>query len=275
MAGPELTLSVTGTPFVEVYFDPADLDADTVRLRVFRLSEGRTWKVRGGWDVAPGVPAIDWECPFQISAAYRAEMFDAAGVSLGFTDTTTINLDISDVWVHNPLSPELAVNLGPYGLKAASRATSRPLDGEGVETEGSAGVRAIGSGRKGVRGYRIGFAVPTVEAMDTVQAMLGTYETPQVGVLCIRTPPPVRIPRTFFTTVSDDEEVSVDTNWGGGRSDFYFIGNEAQPPFVGLVTALLSYEDMEAAYSTYEEAEAAYATYEEATRDYSLAGLAG
>lgn len=275
MAGPELTLSVTGNPFVEVYFDPADLDADTVRLRIYRLSEGRTWKVRGGWDVAVGVPAIDWECPFQTSAAYRAEMFDVSGASIGFTDTTTINLDIDDVWVHNPLSPELAVNLGPIGLKAEQRSTGRPLRGESVETEGAAGVRRIGSGRSGVRGYRMGFAVTSTADMDTIQAMLGTYETPQVGVLCIRTPPPVRIPRTFFTTVDDDDERSIDTNWGGGRSDFTFIANEADPPFVGLVTALLSYEDMEAAYSTYEEAEAAYATYEEATRDYSLAGLSG
>lgn len=272
MAGPELTIDTTANPRVEVFFDPSDLDPDTARLRMYRLSEGRTWKVRGGIDTAVGVAALDWECPFWVEAAYRAEMFDIDGVSLGFTDSTSTVLEVDDVWVHNPLDPSGGVSLGPHGLLEHGGVT-RPTVGSVVFTEGATvGVR-MGARRRGVVGLQMGFAAETVAVADALSAMLGTYETPQLGVLCLRSPGPVRIPRTFFISVDDPTEVDLDIAWGGKRSNFFFTATEVAPPHPGLVPPFLTYEDMQAAYSTYEAAEAAYATYEEAQRDYSLAGL--
>jgi hypothetical protein len=123
--------------------------------------------------------------------------------------------------------------------------------------------------------YSLGFAVESLDLADRFQGMLGDYNTRQVGVLCVRTPPPVRIPRTFFTSVPDPTEVSVDVQWGGQRTDIVFTATEVDPPFVGLVTPLLTYDDLDAAYSTYDDRDAAYATYTDMDRDYSLAGLAG
>lgn len=272
MAGPELTADTSGNPRVEVFFDPTDLDPDAVRLRMYRLSEGRTWKVRGGVDSAVGVAALDWECPFGVESAYRAEMFDADGVSLGFTDSSSIVLDVAEAWVHNPLDPSGGVSLGKHGLLDHGGIT-RPTVGAVVFTEGaSVGVR-MGARRRGVVGLQLGFAAESVAVADALSAMLGEYETPRLGVLCLRAPGAVRFPRTFFMSVDDPTEVSVDVTWGGSRSNFVFTATEVAPPHPGLVPPFLTYEDMEAAYGTYEAAEAAYATYEEAQRDYSLAGL--
>jgi hypothetical protein len=109
---------------------------------------------------------------------------------------------------------------------------------------------------------------------DMLQAMLGDYVTQQVAVLCIRTPPPVRIPRTFFAAVSDPEEIDINTKWGGGITRFAFSATEVEPPYAGLVTPLLTYDDLDAAYATYTARDAAYSSYTEQDRDYSLAGLA-
>jgi len=276
MAAPTLTAYTDINPWVEVFLSGGDVAVGTVRLRYYRYSEDRVWLVRGGVDVAPGVAALDFECPFQTQATYRAEQFDATGVSLGFTDAASITLSVSDVWVHNPLVPTGGVSFGSYGLKDGSfDGTSRPTVGEVVYPEGAVVGHRIGSARRGLVSQSVGLAVDSLEQADALQAMLGTYTTAQIGVLCIRTPPGVRVPRTFFAAVRDPQEVDINVNWGGGeRTDFWFTADEVAPPFSGLVVPLLTYDDLDVAYATYALRDAAYATYTEQDRDYSLAGLA-
>lgn len=275
MPGPELTVNTTGNPYVEVFFDPADLNVATARIRIYRFSDNRTWLVRGGVDVAPGVAAVDFEAPFGVPSVYRAEQFDSAGASLGYTPSSTATLDVTVPWVHNPLYPGEAVQLGEYALlKGTASKTTRPLIGDAYQTQGSTVATWIGSRRRGLVGLPVGFAVDSLEAMDGLQRMLGDYDAPRVGVLCLRTPPPVRIPRTLFTTAQEPEEQFGNTQWGGERSNFWFTGIEVKPPFPGIVESLLSYADLDAAYATYSARDAAYASYYDQDRDYSLAGLA-
>ena len=274
MAGPTLTQDLTGNPWVEVFFNPADLDPACTSLRIYRLSENRTWLVRGGVDIAPGVAALDFEVPFQTACSYRAEMFDVSGVSLGFTDITETTVNVSDMWVHNPLDPTRSVNLGPHGIRAESMpSVRRPTVGETVWVEGSTVGRRVGSGRRGVVGGMLGFVAETLATANALQAMLGTYEVQQVGVLCVRTPPPTRIPRTLFAGVRDPEEVDLDTAWGGTRTDFWFSFDEVAPPFPGLVKPLLTYDDIDT-FGTYTAQDANWSTYTDRDRAYELAGLA-
>lgn len=275
MAAPELTPDTSGNPFVEVFCNPDDLDPAVARIRLYRFSDNRQWKVRGGWDIAPGVAALDFECPFGVDASYRAELFDGDGLSLGFTEYATITLDVASVWVHNPLVPAEGIDLGGAALLDRGARATRPAVGGVVYTEGSTVGRWIGNGRRGLVDYPMGFAVETVDLMDRLQAMLGDYTTMQLGVLCVRTPPPARVPRTLFTAVPDPDEVSIDVQWGGERSEFLFSVTEVDPPFVGIVAPLLTYDDLDAAYATYTARDAAYASYTDMDRDYSLAGLAG
>lgn len=274
MAAPDLTPDVTGSPRVEVFMDPSDLEAGTTRVRMWRYSEGREWLVRGGVDVVPGVAALDWEVPIQTPAQYRLEMF-AGDVSLGFTDVSDVIVDADGVWVHNPLVPTNAVKLDTFGLLDIDNSTSRPLVGGVVYGEFETVGRRIGAGRRGIEDWGAGFAVETIADADAIQRMLGGYQTQQVGVLCIRTPPPARIPRTFFASVAQPREIDRDVRWGGTRTDFVFTATEVQPPFPGITTPLLTYDDLDAAFGTYSAMDSEFSLYSDRDRAYEYAGFAG
>lgn len=270
MAGPELTPDVTGNPRVEVFFDPADLHVDTYRLRMIRFSEDRTWLVRGGVDVAPGVAALDWEVPFQTLATYRAEMFDAAGASLGFSDASSITVDFEGTVVHNPLAPTV---FAPVKILPGSIAPlGRPFDGQLVDTEDGEG-RFIGSGRRGLRNVTVSLRTDTIEAANDMQRVLGAYGKSLPGVVCIRTSSSIRWPRTFFAQ-GDLSETERTIHAGGERIQWDGRMNEATPPSPGIVTPLLTYADLDAAFPSYAARDAFYGTYTAQDRDYSLAGLA-
>jgi len=272
MAGPLLTVDTSGNPRVEVFADPDDLHPDAVRVRMLRLSEDRTWLVRGGVDVAPGIAALDWEVPFQVPVSYRLEMFAADNVSLGFTDPSTVTVDYTGTVVHQPLSPDL---WAPVRILAGSAAQLvRPVDGELVDTESGFVSHWVGSNRRGLRDVPVSLLTETLAAANQLQAMLGTYTTKQVGVLCIRTSDGVRWPRTFFAQ-GDLTEIERNVRFRGQMIQFDAAMNEAEPPYPGLVVPLLTYDDLDVAYASYHARDAAYATYTDQDRDYSLAGLAG
>lgn len=272
MAGPLLTVDTSGNPRVEVFADPDDLHPDTARVRMLRYSENRTWLVRGGVDVAPGVAALDWEVPFQVPATYRLEMTAADGVSLGFTDPSTVTVNYTGTVVHQPLSPDLWAPVRI--LKSSASSLGRPFDGEFVETEGGVVGHWVGSNRRGLRDVPVSLLAETLGAADMIQAILGTYETQQVGVICIRTSDRIRWPRTFFAH-GDLEEIERNLKFRGQLIQFDAAMSEAEPPYPGLVVPLLTYDDLDVAYATYDLRDAAYSTYTDQDRDYSLAGLAG
>lgn len=275
MAAPELTFDGTGNPFVEVFFDPSGFPAEVTRLTVWRYSEGREWQVRGGVSVAPGAAVLDFEVP-PGSSAYRAEMFDAAGVSLGWTETSALEVPDFGVTLHNPLDPTVYVRLSTLAVLDSLLGTGgRPTVGSVLFPEGRTVGVHVGARRRGVVGLRFGVALESVADVDLLQSMLGGYGESRVAVLCVRTPQPVRVPRTLFLSVSDPEEVDFDVRWGGSRMDFLFTGTEVAPPFPGLAVPLLSYDDLDIAYPSLDARDAAYSSYTEMDRDYSLAGMAG
>lgn len=271
MAGPTLTPNMDGNPWVEVF--PESVPAGTATLRMYRYSENRTWLVRGGVDVAPGVAMQDFEVPFRTPATYRAECFNSAGTSLGFTESSTIELDIEGTWVHQPLQPLLATRVN---LRLDSNSgLIREVPGESAYPEGAVVGRWIGARRRGLRGVNIALRTTTLEAANTLQAMVGAYdETEQLGVLCLRTSSAIRWPRTFFFAVPELVEQAITVHVSGERIHFDAVADEVEPPFPGLVMPLLTYDDLDAYYGTYSAQDAAYATYTDRDRDYSLAGFA-
>ncbi len=107
-----------------------------------------------------------------------------------------------------------------------------------------------------------------------MQAVFGQYGSRGAGVVCIRTPPPMRLPRTFYASVDELHEIAVDVHVGGEDVSFTFEATEARPPAPGLVTAVLRRKDIDAAYPTRAARAAAYATRLDRDSDYSLAGVA-
>ncbi|MFF2274216.1 hypothetical protein ACFVTX_18220 [Agromyces sp. NPDC058136] len=264
-----LTPQITGNPWVEVF--PVDLPPAVARLRMIRTSEDRTWLVRGGVDVAPGVAAQDFECPLKSTATYRAELYDAAGTRLGYTDSASVVLNVDGTWVHQPLQPLVATQVE---LDDGSGATLyRETPGELTYVEGASVARRIGSRRRGLTKVPISISAFGVQ-MDAFQAILGSYEVEQLGVLCIRTSAPVRWPRTFFASSDDLAEQDVSVKVGGAYVQFIGTLTEVEPPHPGLVMPLLRYDDLDA-FGDYAAQDAGWATYTDRDRAYALAGLAG
>jgi hypothetical protein len=265
-----LTPNTDACPFVEVFIDTGDCPTGTVSMRVYRLSENRTWLVRGGVDIAPGVAALDYEVPFQSIAAYQAECFDSSGNSLGFVQAGSLTLNVSGTIIHQPLDPSLWVTarLRPDSYQSA---LTRPTPGSLLYTEAGGPGHWVGGARQGLTGVAVSLLLGSRDDADTMQAIISAYEQPETAVLCIRTSANVRWPRTFFA--QGDLSESWFSRW---LDTFQFDSTmaEAVSPFPGLSTPLLTYDDLDASYATYDAMDAAYATYTDKDRDYSLAGAA-
>lgn len=273
MSAPTLTQDVSGNPWVEVFFDPGDLHADAARITIYRESDNRIWKVRGGVDIAVGTAALDFEAPLGVSVTYRAEQFDAAGASLGYTETASITLDVEGTWLHNPLEPTLGA---PVEIDEKSLSdVGRPTPGSRTHTEGESVPRRIGGRRRGVEGVPIVLNVDGLDRLRAVEAMLGGYDDSQTAVLCLRTTEPVLWPKTFFFASELLAWRDRTYRFSGDWAQLVGTVDEVKPPYAGLVLPLLTYDDLDAAYDDYDERDAAYATYTEQDRDYTLAGLAG
>lgn len=272
--------TVTATPYLDAAPSPRIevlvQDAPPGLLTIRRQSDGRTYVVRGGVSVASvgGFAVIDFEAPFGVPIAYQAEMF-VNGVSVGFSPPAATSLESTDMWVHQPLDPSLAVKVDMDA--EAGREVQRPSNGRVEYTEAGSVGRWIGNGRRqGLRDVELELKVDSLADADEIQAMFGTYEVDQIPVLCIRTPPGyLRIPRTLFLASPGGKEIDLNYRLGGTTIRIPLRGDEVAPPAPGLVKAFLRYEDTDQFFGTYSAIDTAYGTYLARDRDYTKAGYAG
>lgn len=257
-------------PRVQVFF--GTLATGTATINVQRTAAGRTMPVRGGVSLfAVGAASVlDSEVPFGILVSYQAEQFDISGLSLGFTDASTITVDTTDTWVSQPLKPGLAVQVK---VKIESTSTlTRPSPGSTVWTEGATVGRTISGQRTGIQGATILLRMINVTDADLFDSLWGGYGTDYPAVVCLRTPPSVPLPPVFFIGCLAPARQA----FGANKMVFYSLpADEVAPPSPGLVIPLLRRDDIDAAYPTRAARAAAYATRIQRDTDYSLAGLAG
>jgi hypothetical protein len=291
-------------PRVEVFFE--EFAPGTVTVTVYRSAAGREFLVRGAVEAATAgaLTRIDFECPFNTSVTYRAEMFDEDGLSLGFTDPTTVgelweglspeddlppDVDLvpfaeivgyglisADTWLHNPLDPQGAVRV--TALSTSARSISRPVVGAISRPIGRRVGVVLSQGRTGLQKFTYDVYAPDEETADKVQALLGTYTSTAVPVVCLRVggaEARMRIPKPLFLGVLDIAEEDLDIRYGGVSTAQRMTGDEVAPPTPGLFIPLLTNADLKAYYATNTAMKAAYASNIAMARDYSLAGFAG
>lgn len=273
---PELPYtSSTLAPRIIVTVD--DLPPAVAELTFYRASDRRTFKGRGSVliEVAGGFSFVDFEAPFGVASAYRALMYDGAGVEIGYTSTATATLDVNESWIHNPLYPAGAAQIDVD--QTSARRLARRSDGA-VEHSDNRVLGVLISGlRRGLQGVDLFLSTQSLETANRFQDMLGGYdETDQtVPVLCIRTPPYDRLPRTFFAAVLELAEKPVNVHMGGELIEYEATGlDEVAPPFPGLVVPLLTRDDVDAFYASRNALDAAYLRRLDIDRDYSKAGTA-
>lgn len=269
---PTLTGSVDANPCPRVLVNFTTVPATTQTINVYRVSEGRQFQVRGGVGLfaSGGAAFFDFECPFGISVSYRAECFTAAGASLGFTDSTQITLACTQSWIHQPLSPVLAIAC-TVNLNSANQ-ISRPSPGATSWVEGGTVGATIGGQRRGISGMTLNIRTASTSDSDEFLNMFGNYVADFPSVICIRTPPPLRIPRLLFAGVLDPQEVIQGVN---AMTGFNMTIDEVQPPSPGLIIPALRRDDIDIFFATRTLRAAAYATRTARDIDYSKAGLAG
>jgi hypothetical protein len=291
-------------PRVEVYFE--EFAPGTVTVTVYRSAAGREFEVRGAVEAATAgaLTRIDFECPFNIPVTYRAEMFDADGLSLGFTDVATLGdvyegltpeetlppeedlypfsefvgtgLVSADTWLHNPLDPQGAVKVTALGTSA--RSMSRPVRGAISRPIGRRVGVVLSQGRSGLAGFTYDVYAPDEDTADKVQALIGTYSDVKVPVVCLRVggdEARMRIPKPLFLGVMDIAEEDLNVRYGGVATAQRMTGDEVAPPIPGLFIPLLTNADLKAFYATNTAMKTAYPTNIAMARDYSLAGFAG
>lgn len=269
-----LLTDVTAAPFVEVFID--DLIPEAASLTVYRLAGGREFQMRGAVNAptAGAFTRIDFEIPFNIPVTYRAELFDAAGESLGFTDSATTTLVCEDTWMHNPLDPSggVKITLGPDSAGVITRPTpgvvSRPL-GRRV------GV-VLSEPRSGVVGLKLDVRTVSDADADAVQRMFGDVGMPPV--VCIRLGSRdgvMRVPQPLFLSALSVSEVDITHQWGGGLISHQMEGDEVDPPIPGLFIPLLTRADINAFFATRAAVNASGLMRIDVNRRYDLAGTAG
>lgn len=276
LTAPGLNPLATMDPVPRVEYKFAEVLDGTAQATVFRITGKSVKRVRGAISVAAagGFSGIDTEAPFNVPLTYRAEMFNAKGVSLGFTDSRNVVVRFDGTVIHQPLDPTRAalVDLRP---KFAEEMT-RPFQGDVVYPLGSSLGVYIGSGRQGVTGIDLTVVTDSLKQADAFASVWGdqTEERAQLPVVCIRTQPRWRLPMPLFAAVLDPTEARFDTEFGGETIDWPMRGTEVRPPLEALARALLTYADFEATFTTYEAFENAYLTYFDAESDFDLAGTA-
>lgn len=248
-----------------------DIPAAAERITIYRTADTRTEEVRGGIDLSAESPSVmDYEVALGVLNTWRALTFAADGTELGYTAPVTFQAPGDQgSWLQQPLAPETAIRVR---LALKTGATMRkPTQADILWPEGATVGRMVGGQRRGITGMEVTLFAE-YDDLAKIDEMFGGYNVDYPSILLLRTPPPLRLPRTFFMGIPDPEEFRHGMY---ALSGFKMAATEVAPPYPGLVQSLLRRKDIDAAYPTRAARAAAYATRLARDTDYSLAGFGG
>lgn len=264
-------------PRVEISIGVADVPAGTDLITLWRISDGREYRVRDGIGrvMVSTVSLVDVEAARGTLSVYEAECWDG-GLPLGRVAVGSVTLpfvgDANTVIIQQPLDPALSVEV--IKLDGTWPELTRATPGDLVFTEGAVLPTYVGFGpRRGLQGVEVDLAVSSRAQANALHATLGTYSDPQLPIWLIRGDGTF-LPRIFFCRVAALTEVDIDVRMGDEWSGFRATVDEVAPPAPAIVNSILSYDDLDAGYASYTTMDSAYASYDAKDRDYTLAGLA-
>jgi hypothetical protein len=273
MYEPSLTPRTDFAPVPRVEFVFSSVPVEAVSATVVREVDGQVRRVRGAIGVfaAGGFAGVDTEPPYGVLVEYRAELFDADGETLGFTDPASTVVEFVGTTIQNPLDASRAVQVTL--LQGSASDLVREDDGELVQGSGSEYPTWVGFGRSALRGVELRVLTSTVADDVAMRSVFGDYGDRQLPIICFRSSLPLGLPTPFFGLVRAPRRQQVDAALGGSAVRWILLADEVRPPAEALSVGVLTYEDMENSYATYDDAEAAYVTYLDAESDFTLAGV--
>lgn len=254
---PLLTALTDAAPCPRVVINFTEFTYGTVRVTIYRVADGVQTVVPGANNIAAlgGAVRTDYYAPFGIPITYLAEMFDADGLSMGYTARAETTVDTQETWLSSPFDPKksLAVELGV----AAGSALMNPVAGQLHEVAGRRIL--IAETTYGLSGLNMSF---WTDSIAEYRVALDLFKTSNSFVV-YRTPPPMEVPRVLYAYGVPERS---ETNLPAGIEEFYWdvTVSEVSPPTTVILVGQISYGRFMRYYPTYGAFKAAYATYRDA-----------
>lgn len=256
---PTLTVYTDMTPCPRVVVNFSTFIEDTASVDLYRLGDGEPQLVPGAQDVQAsetgGLVKTDYYPPFGIPITYRAQQFDAAGNSLGYTDSASAIVDVSFTVVTSPYDPMQSAVIDMD--EEAGSALTNPTNAATHEFNGRRIV--LIESQQLLAGVNMSFWTDT---LPQYQKVLDVFRSSRNFVV-IRTPPPMQVPRVFYVFGAP---VRSETNLPGNIEEFLWDlkVDEVTPPSAVLLVAVITYGTYSAGLSTYGAFKSSYLTYREA-----------
>lgn len=269
-------------PRVQIEFDA--LPPTAAFARVTRTVDGRGEVVRDAVNraIAGGLNVTDYETPPGTPLTYRAELFNAEGISLGFTleSSTEVPDTAPDdgffyVWLHNPLDPRTAVRVA-WHREALSR-IRKSTPGDVRWAQGRRLGLVVASRRTGLVAVPLDVVTETTADADRLDALFGDADHDRRPIVCVRICRGLaitRLPKVWFAGIFA-QDYEPDLSMGTQETVWRMQGDQVAPPTPGLVAPLLRRKDIDAFYASRQAIDQQNASRAALDGRYELAGVGG
>jgi hypothetical protein len=261
---PEVELEELTSPSPGVRVTITDLYPDTEAVTLYRVGD-RTNTVREALNLAAqgGFSVADYEAGFQIALTYRAMQYDADGAELGYTPEAQITLDVAEDWISDPLRPGNAIVV-EFTDNAGQR-PQRPIPGSRHRVYTASGLRIVALvGDQGlIQDLNMDFFTSTDADYERMLEIINEAN----GLLLLRTPPPMMVPRSMFVVAWSPTPDEFNRPAGLGDVEWFNTVDETSQPDVGYGDPLITWQTYIDAYPTWADMQADYLTWLDAIRN--------
>jgi hypothetical protein len=230
---------------------------------VYRIAlDGTASVVPGGELVGAlgGLTLIDSYAPLGEVVQYQAELFDANGSSLGLTPLNAALIPIFDVTIiQSPSDPSIFAVVDMQ--EDAASDLNNPADSTTYNL-GNGRRIAISEDTQLLSAVDMGFFTDTLSSYSDALAVAKNDS----GQIVYRTPPPMLVPRVFYTLGSPHRQ---EFNRPAGLEDVEWTNkvDEISPPAANIIAPVVTYQPYVDGFSTYGDFQAAYLSYLDAERN--------
>jgi len=230
-------------------------------VTVWQITDEGRVPVRNATNVyaVGGLFVTDYEPPLGVTVSYAAEQFNAAGASLGWTESTSTYLvsGALTAWFQDPLDPASAVmtTMDASFADEVSETREVKLHRIGNETIALMGYQGL------IEGLNLRVYTTSAVDADRLRAVLRRTQ------VLVRTVPPVPIPRALHVVIPKVPQKGIDITGGGEVYVWDLEGDQVTRSSLDLTIPVVSWQRYMNKYATWADFIAAYPTWFDAIKN--------
>ncbi len=241
------------TPRCRITFGELPVGAELADI--YRYTDSGSQIVPNGEKIgaAGGLSIVDYYAPLGSTVQYRAHAFDADENDLGFSPANAGLIPIYDVTiVQSPSDPTIFATVEMVDTAASDLVN--PVNGQTYNLGDRRLV--ITETTQMLSGVDMGFYTSDDEQYAAVLALVKNDN----GQICYRTPPPMLVPRVFYTWGQPHRQ---EFNRPRGLEDVQWINtvDEVSPPAANVIASANTFLPYETFFPTFAAFEAAYQNF--------------